>query len=58
VNAGSIGISASAAVTFTYVRQFSKGWAFMIPIRALYMASLGGWNPIVEVGVVWKPGGK
>jgi hypothetical protein len=42
-------------VTFTYVRQLSKTWAVMVPIRALYMPSLGGWNPVIELGLVWKP---
>jgi hypothetical protein len=51
--AGSVNLS--AAVTFTYVRQLSKTWAVMVPIRALYMPSLGGWNPVIELGLVWKP---
>lgn len=51
--AGASGISAS--MTLTYVRHLSKSWAVMVPIRALYMSGLGGWNPIVEIGFTWKP---
>ena len=56
--AGSATSGVSAAVTITYVRQLSKTFALMIPIRALYMPTLGGWNPIVEFGIVWKTGAK
>jgi hypothetical protein len=53
---GGVSSGVSAAITFTYVRQISKTWALMVPVRALYMPTLGGWNPIVEFGVCWKPG--
>jgi hypothetical protein len=56
--AGSATSGVSAAVTITYVRQLSPTFALMVPIRALYMPTLGGWNPIVEFGIVWKPGAK
>lgn len=45
----------SAAVTLTYIRHIGKHWAIMAPIRALYMPTLGGWNPVIEVGVAYKP---
>lgn len=48
----------SAAVTITYVHQFNSSWGVMFPVRALYMPTLGGWNPIVEAGLVWTPGAK
>ena len=56
--AGSATSGVSAAVTLTYVRQLSPTFALMVPIRALYMPTLGGWNPIIEFGIVWKPGAK
>lgn len=48
---------ATAALTFTYVRQLSKSWAFLIPVRAVYLANLG-WKPIVQCAFTWKPGQK
>lgn len=51
--AGSVKSGPSAAVTITYVRQLSDTWAVMVPFRGLYMP--GGWIPVVEIGVVWKP---
>lgn len=53
---GSATPGVSAALTITYVRQLNPSWALMVPIRALYMPGLGGWNPIAEAGIVWKPG--
>lgn len=46
---------ASASITMTYVRHIGKNWAVMVPIRALYMPGLGGWSPIAEVGLCFKP---
>jgi hypothetical protein len=54
--AGSATSGISGAVTATYVRQLTASLAFMVPVRMLYVSSLGGWNPIVEMGIVWKPG--
>lgn len=46
----------SAAVTLSYIRHVSKHWSIAGPIfRMLYMPTLGGWNPVVEVGVAYKP---
>ena len=56
--AGSTTSGVSAAVTITYVHQFNATWGAMFPVRAIYMPTLGGWNPIVEGGIVWTPGGK
>ena len=44
----------SAAVTATYVHHFNATWGAMFPVRMLYMP--GGWNPILEGGIVWTPG--
>lgn len=46
---------ASASVTITYIRQITKSLSMIFPIRALYMPTLGGWNPILEFGFAWKP---
>jgi len=54
---GTPGFSVSAAVTATYVRHLNASLALMIPARVVYIPSLGGWNPILEMGIVWKPGG-
>ncbi len=54
-SAGAATSGVSAAITFTYVRQINAHWALMVPIRALYMPTLGGWNPILEMGLSWKP---
>lgn len=48
----------SASVTATGVWQITKSLSAMIPVRFLYMANAGGWNAIVEVGLVWTPGTK
>lgn len=48
-------ISLASSVTGTLVYQLSPHWGVIFPIRALYVATMGGWNPIVEFGVVWKP---
>jgi len=52
-NASANGVS--GAVTLTAVYQISPSWAVMMPIRALYLPAFGGWNPIVEFGIVFKP---
>ena len=51
-------VSLAASVTATFVYQFSAHWAVIMPIRGLYTASIGGWNLIPELGIVWKPGSK
>jgi hypothetical protein len=45
---------ASGSFTVTYVRSITPHFAVMVPVRGLYMPTLG-WNPVVEVGLVWKP---
>jgi hypothetical protein len=45
----------SASITITAIWQVTPSFAVMAPIRALYMPTLGGWNPIAEIGFVWKP---
>jgi hypothetical protein len=49
-------VSLAASVTATFVYQFSAHWAVIMPVRGLYTASIGGWNLIPELGLVWKPG--
>lgn len=49
-------INLAASVTATVVYQFNSHWAVMAPIRGLYTSSIGGWNIIPELGIVWKPG--
>ena len=55
---GTLSSGVSAAVTITYVHQFTPAWGAMFPVRMLYMPTLGGWNPILEGGIVWTPGAK
>lgn len=60
-------ISVSGAFTGVVAKHLGKTWGLVFVLRALYMPSIspvdvskskGGWNPIAEVGVVWKPGAK
>jgi hypothetical protein len=48
----------SAAFTITGVWKVTKNLSVIMPIRALYLANLGGWNPIAEFGLAYTPGGK
>ena len=53
-----IGIAGSFTVTGVY--QISPHWAIAVPVRMLYMANVGpngtgAWNPVTEIGCVWKP---
>ncbi len=56
-NAAVSGMSVTLAtsVTGTFVYQLSRHWGVIFPLRALYVPTLGGWNPIFEAGFVWKP---
>ena len=53
-------IGASGSFTATYVYQINAHLAVGIPIRMLWMSGAGpngsgAWNPVAEIGVVWKP---
>jgi len=48
-------IGLAAAVTGTVAYQLSAHWGVMVPIRALYTPSIGGWNFIPQIALVWKP---
>ncbi len=53
-------LGVAGSFTLTYVRQLSAHWAVGVPIRMLYMSNVGpngagAWNPVVEVGFIWKP---
>jgi len=48
-------VNFATSITGTLVYQLSPHWGVIFPIRALYVSTMGGWNPIVEFGVVWKP---
>lgn len=48
----------SASITATGVWHITKSLSAMVPVRFLYMANAGGWNAIVEVGLVFTPGTK
>ena len=50
-----VGLSGSATIGAFY--RFSQHWALGLAIRALYMPGIvngsGGWNPVLEPGIVW-----
>ena len=50
-----LNVSLATSVTGTLVYQLNPHWGVIFPLRALYVQTLGGWNPIIEAGVVWKP---
>jgi hypothetical protein len=56
----SVTVGFSASFTASYVRQLSPHWAVAVPIRMLWVAGVGpggkgAFNPVGEIGVVWKP---
>ena len=48
-----VNVNLAAAVTITGVYQFNPHWGVIVPMRGIYTASLGGWVPIVQAGVVY-----
>ena len=48
-------VNLAASVTGTFVYQINPHWGVIVPLRGMYVSTLGGWNPIVEAGIVWKP---
>lgn len=58
--AATVSIGPSGSFTVTYVRQINAHWAVGVPIRALWVPATtpsgsGGFNPVAEVGIIWKP---
>jgi hypothetical protein len=54
----SIGIAGS--FTATYIRQLGPHFGIGMPLRMLWMSGVGPggrgvWNPVGEIGIVWKP---
>jgi hypothetical protein len=53
-------IGVAGSFTITYIRQLTDHWAVGIPLRMLWLSGAGPngtgvWNPVVEVGMVWRP---
>ena len=53
-------IGLAGSFTVTYIRQLADHWAVGVPLRMLWLSGVGPngtgvWNPVVEVGVIWKP---
>jgi hypothetical protein len=42
----------AAGFTAAYIRQLGQHWAFMAPVRLIYVP--GGWNPVIECGMVYE----
>ena len=59
VTGASVNVNLAASFELTYVRQLNAHWAVIMPIRGLWVPTIGktgGWNFMPELGVVWKPG--
>jgi hypothetical protein len=59
-NTATVSLGMAGSFTITYVRQLSPHWALGVPVRMLWMSGVGpngsgAWNPVVELGIVWKP---
>lgn len=57
---GGTNVGISGSFTVTYVRMIREHIGVAVPVRMLYMSGAGpngagAWNPVVEVGVVFKP---
>lgn len=50
--------SLSGGLSFGYMRSLNKSFGVEFSARGVYVVSLGGWNPIAEIRLVWKPGSK
>jgi hypothetical protein len=55
-----VNIGLAGSFTLTYVRQLTAHLAVGIPVRMLWMSGVGPggtgvWNPVGEIGLVWKP---
>lgn len=51
-------VNLSASFAVTYVRQINPHLAFIVPIRGVWVptiGSTGAWNFIPEIGITWKP---
>ena len=55
VASGGLTLNLAGSITGTFVYQFNAHWAAIMPVRAIYSASLGGWYLVPEAGIVWKP---
>ncbi len=59
-SSAAVSIAPAGSFTVTFVRQLSPHFAIGIPIRALWVppttvGGTGGFNPVVELGLVWRP---
>jgi hypothetical protein len=55
-----LNIGIAGSFTATYIRQLTPHFAVGVPIRMLWMSGAGPggcgvWNPVGEIGIVWKP---
>lgn len=55
-----VSVNLAGSFTLTLVRQLSPHLAVAAPVRMLWISGVGpngtgAWNPVVELGIVWKP---
>lgn len=60
VPSSGVNIGLSGSFTLTVIRHLSPHFAVGVPVRMLWMSGVGpggtgAWNPVVELGLVWKP---
>ena len=58
--AGTLNLGFAGSFTATYIRQLTPHFAIGVPMRMLWMSGAGPggrgvWNPVGEIGIVWKP---
>lgn len=58
--ASGLSIGLAGSFTATYIRQFGPHFGIGMPLRMLWMSGVGPggrgvWNPVGEIGIVWKP---
>ena len=58
--ASGLSIGLAGSFTATYIRQLGPHFGIGVPLRMLWMSGVGPggrgvWNPVGEIGIVWKP---
>lgn len=51
----SLSINLATSITPVFVYQISEQFGLLVPIKAVWVAGLGGWNIVPCIGMVWKP---